>query len=313
MKRDIKECFKDYVSECTYAARLSPATVENYKRAFGMLVRLIDDLSLDTLTQVTMVEFFKRLDTRSRTVGRDENRQGVKKTTIATYWGKLNSFFEWLRIKKLIEQNPLAGMKRPKMTYTDRRYLTQQEVKKIFNALIAHPSKNPLVQKRDVFFITILLFAGLRREELMSLEPRDFNLDRRILTVRGETSKSGETRHLPIHSNIISAYKDFMHERNRSGYTSPYLAVSGSRDEKLTIDGLKHWVKKLCRLSGVKFHPHRFRHTFAVNFLKKSKNIFELKQLLGHKDIKMTQNYLRCIPTEEMRRDLESLDVDDMM
>jgi integrase len=72
-------------------------------------------------------------------------------------------------------------------------------------------------------------------------------------------------------------------------------------------------VKSVSKRAGVKFHLHQFRHTFAVNFLKSTNNIAHLMQLLGHKDIRMTMTYLRCLPTEGMRGGIESLTIEDFV
>jgi site-specific recombinase XerD len=81
----------------------------------------------------------------------------------------------------------------------------------------------------------------------------------------------------------------------------------------LSFDGLKHLVTVLRKWSGVRFHVHQFRHTFAVNFLKSSNNIAKLKQLLGHKDISMTIQYLRCLPPTEMRGDINGMSIDEFI
>jgi site-specific recombinase XerD len=115
-------------------------------------------------------------------------------------------------------------------------------------------------------------------------------------------------RQLPLHSTVLLYLKDYLKERKN--YITQYLIVSSSRDDKLSYDGLQHLINKLRLYSGVKFHLHQFRHTFAVNFLKSSNNLATLRQLLGHKDIKMTMVYLRCLPVDEMRNDVENMDID---
>ncbi|RJO59499.1 hypothetical protein C4546_01995 [Candidatus Parcubacteria bacterium] len=58
---------------------------------------------------------------------------------------------------------------------------------------------------------------------------------------------------------------------------------------------------------------HQFRHTFAVNVLNNGSDIAKLKQLLGHRDIRMTATYLRCLPTSAMRGDVETLTLDNLV
>ena len=52
---------------------------------------------------------------------------------------------------------------------------------------------------------------------------------------------------------------------------------------------------------------------FAVNFLRQSNNVYKLKELLGHKDISMTAMYLRCLPVDELRGDVEKMSIDNLI
>jgi len=58
------------------------------------------------------------------------------------------------------------------------------------------------------------------------------------------------------------------------------------RDDRLNYDGLKQLVTALVQPSGVTFCLQQFQYSFAMNFLKSSNNIAELKQLMGLTNIK---------------------------
>ena len=236
---------------------------------------------------------------------------GVKKATIAAYWTKLNSFFKWLERLQYISRNPFQDFKQPTITYEDRKYLKRGDIEKILTAILIHCDTNILLLKRNLVIFYILLFCGLRREELLQLQIRDVDIEKKMLTVRAETSKSRRTRYVPLHSQVLLHLREYLQERRK--YTTPRLIVSNGRDEGLTQNGLKHLVDTLRKISRVSFSLHQFRHTFAVIFLKANNNIAKLRQLLGHSDIRSTILYLRCLPPNEMRGDIENMSIDNLV
>jgi integrase len=307
MRKDIQNLFDEFMYECEFARKLRPKTMRGYRDTFELLVRLTPGLALEDISTPTITNFFKILQERKRIVGKGVIKCGVKKSTIATYWKNLNGFFEWLKLNSYIDRNPFASLSFPTPVYEERKFLKKEEVEKILTAILRH-ANNTLILKRDLVIFYTLLYCGLRKEELISLQIRDIDLQRRMLTVRAETSKTPRTRFIPLHSQLVLHIKDYLRERGQ--YTSPYLFVSSTRDERLGTDGIAHLVRRVVRLTGIRFHAHQFRHTFAVNFLKGSNNVVKLQQLLGHRCISMTMAYVRCLPTNEMREDVEHMSID---
>jgi len=254
-----------------------------------------------------MVEFFQQLQERSRVVGKAKYVTGVKKSTIITYWNKYNRFFSWLVQNGYIERNPLYGLKRPRQVFDSKKFLDKEEIEKILTAILL-TSKSSFLLKRNLVIFYLFLFCGLRREEMILLHVRDIDLNKKMLTVRAITSKVERTRFIPLQSQLIVHLKDYLQERKN--YKSPYLIVSRNRDSGLSYNGLKHLVITLQAASGVNFHVHQLRHTFAVNFLNYSNNIAKLQQLLGHTNPAMTLQYTRCLPPSAMRTDLENMRID---
>ena len=170
-----------------------------------------------------------------------------------------------------------------------------------------------MVRKRNTAIFNLFLYTGIRKSELLGLKLIDFNFDIEELTVRAEISKSKINRVIPLNRRLISILKDYLKERKSLGYKTEYFFVSNNSDNKFTEHGLKNTVTKIVEESGVKFHVHRFRHSFAINLINNGSDIMKIKQLLGHKDIRMTAAYLRCIPSNAMRGDIEDLNMDDML
>jgi len=311
--REITRLHEEFIAELRHSARLSPETLRGYARSFRLLTSLIPELSVGLLTRSTMTEFFRRLETRRRSVGGRE-RVGVKASSLATYRGNLNRFFVWLQEQGKIPANPLSGIPQPRVDYGDRKYLGRVAVERIFACLvIGRPWRTRFLRKRNLAIFAALLYSGLRKGELLAVHVTDLNLDRLELTVRAETSKSRMRRLVPINSALRQALEDYLDERSKRGDRSEYLFTSGTGDQPFTRDGLKHLCDQVQRASGERFHPHQFRHTFAVNFLNRGGDVAKLRQLLGHRDIRMTSLYLRCLPTNAMRADVENLQLDALL
>jgi site-specific recombinase XerD len=305
--KDIQILFDEFLFECEYSRKLRPATLKGYRDVFTLFLKLMPGTGTEDITSKIVLNFFKALEVRNRIVGKGAIRRGVKKSTIATYWSKLAGFFTWLQANNHIRQSPFTALAYPTPSYEDKKFLKREEVEKIIAGVIKS-AKSALVLKRNLLLIYIFLFCGLRREEVLSLQIRDLDLERKLLTVRKEISKSARTRQVPIHQQVELLLKDYLKERKT--YTCQYLFVSSNGDHHLSADGLEHVIGKLSKVSGVRFHAHQFRHTFAVNFLKTSNNLAKLRQLLGHKNILVTTQYLRCLPPSEMKADIAALDID---
>jgi integrase/recombinase XerD len=301
-EKNLKQLFDEYVKECQFSARLSPVTLRGYKEVFHLFISIMPEvIDVRDLIPEMMVEFFKRIETRERIVGKNTIKKGIKKSTVKTYWSKLNSFFEWLYRKALILENPLITIKPPHTVYEDRRALTVDEIHKLYSAVT--------LLRRDTVMISLLIYCGLRRGEFISLEVSDIDFERRILTVRGQTSKSRKTRYMPIHLTLLFHLREYIKERNKCKYTTQYLIVSNKNDAGLSRQGLKHWVNKMSQKSGIKFHLHQFRHSFACILAKENSSAVNIQKLLGHSSLDMTMTYLRSIVASDFQSEIDKLNI----
>jgi len=316
----LKPLHQEFMGYSRFTRQVSAHTLRGYQNAFDLLLKRYPDVTTATLTPELLTGFFEWLQTRERIVGRGAIRQGVKKTTIATYWIKLTKFFSWLVLKGYLASNPLKdkALEFPRIRYDDRKYLERKDMKKILRAVSETIQwQNNLIRARNGAIIAVALYCGLRRTELLSLQVSDVDLTHARLIVRAETSKSQMSRTIPLNSEVRQALTEYLDERSRCPilYTSRSLWVAGNKNAPLKSEGLRYLVQMLCRESQVKFHLHQLRHTFAVNFLHNSgHSSFKLQGLLGHRSIVSTAAYTRCLPPEIVQADLERMaDVDNMV
>jgi len=310
VKKNIQQLFDEYMIECEFIQMLRPGTLQSRRQSFSNLKKIVPDLSIETLTSNNIAQFFKVLRTRNRVIGKGTIVSGVTKSTVAKYWSDYNSFFSWLKTKAIISNNPLSEMKRPSPRFENRQYLEKMDVGKIITAILFQ-SDSDFLKIRNLVIFYILLLCGLRRKELLALEMKDIDFVEKTLTIRFETSKGNRTRLIPLHPDLITYLKQYL--KVRKHYTTPFLIVSSKKDAGLTNEGLNRLVATLSKQSKVKFHLHQLRHTFAVNFLKNTNNVAKLQQLLGHVDVSITVQYLRCLPPSEMQGDIATMSIDNFM
>lgn len=309
---DLRQLFREYTYECRFTKRLSPETIRGYEQTFKNFTKVMPEVTTTrSLTPEMMTEFFQRLQVRKRIVGKGIEKVGIKASTVHTYGSKLNSFFEWLTQKGLIDVNPVQKLKLPQPVYDDHRALRKEEIEKIIAAIQMH-SMNSFILRRDMMVISLLIFCGLRRGEIIGLQVRDVDFDKGVLTIRGETSKSKRTRYLPINPSLDMHLREYIKERKDRRYQTEYLIASTNSDGRLTQHGFKHMVKRLERLSGVRFHLHRFRHTCAINLANQNTSAVKIQKFLGHTDLRMTDRYLRSMGVEDLREEVNKLSLDNL-
>lgn len=302
---NIKQCFNHYLSECEYSKRLSIHTINSYKDVMKNFSNLMPEVLTPKDIQPYVVhEFFKRLGERAK-----QNGKQLKASTIRTYFNKLMVFFRWLEFQGFIEKKSLTTKltKPPNPTYQDQKMLSEITISKIISAISLYNLDNEFRLKRDLVIIKILLYTGVRRGELLGLRIQDVDFSNRMLFINGSTSKSKKSRYIPLHFSLLTELKFYLKMREQKSITNSYLIVSTIKDSAFTSHGIKYWVDKYNRLSGVKFHLHQFRHTFACNLALKGTNIISIKNLLGHSTTQMTEQYLRSINTENTRFDIDNL------
>ena len=310
MKKELQSLFRDYIDYCVITKELSPQTVRGYKEVGTLFfkimpeVKYVEDLSHDVITK-----FFQRLNNRKRLIGREYVIRDIKPSTKRTYGSKLHSFFDWLMLRGDLMKNPITKGDLPKPDYSDKRALERQSIDRILTSILEY-SKNSFILKRDLALVYVLLFCGVRRNELVSIKVLDIDLHKASLIVRKETSKSKNTRILPLNAATVRHIEDFLAERRRRNYKCEYLFTSSSQDSKLTVHGLKHIVDRLIKRSGVKFHIHRFRHSYACALVREKVGSVKLQKLMGHTDLRMTERYLRSLDIDDMRGDVEALSLD---
>lgn len=309
---NLSKLHEQFLKHKLHAVGTSPKTIENYRYNFHLLLQYKPDIKIYELSEETIVNFMEFLNTRLRKVGKAYIVRTYKNSSLASVRGKLNTFFEWLVERGYLLENPYHKIKYPDVSYTDIRAFSPRELEKIIFAVSTKINwPNLLIKKRNIAIVMMLVLTGVRKEELIGLQLNDVDLDRALVKIRAETSKSKRSRLIPI-SNQLSPYlEDYL--LYRKDFSTRLFWVSGFRKVPFTIHGIKHFTRLISKETKINCHLHRFRHTFAVNYYKQTKDLFGLQQIMGHRSLKMTLSYLRSMPDEHLVEQMKKMIIKEIL
>lgn len=234
-----------------------------------------------------MQEFFARKGARnlhSITAGLYEEFEsdvlkGRKPKTRKNYLTLLKVMLNYAVKWGVIEKNPLAGVKPPKVVKTFH-FFSKNEIIKLIKA-----SDEPLKTG-----IIILINTGMRRGELFNLRWRDVDLRAKKLRVwpyEDFVPKGKQPRSIPLNDESLSILRRLKKENRDSEYVfRPYR----------NLHTLRRQFTALARKLGLKGTLHDLRHTFASHLAMESVPIPVIKDLLGHSDISTTMIYAYLSP-----------------
>lgn len=146
---------------------------------------------------------------------------------------------------------------------------------------------------------TMLAFAydaGLRREELCSLQTGDLDPSRRMLRVRAETTKGRRERVLPYSVSSSELLQKYLEQRRTLGRKRGPLFLSESRrnhGQPISIWSWSKIVRRLAHQVGVeRFSTHTLRHLCLTDLARAGWDIHEIATFAGHRSIQTTLLYI---------------------
>lgn len=192
--------------------------------------------------------------------------------TFRSYFLVARSFFRWMGAADVFADLKPPSVKRPPSKPYNRR-----ELRRLLSAASDH---------RERAMIIVLLSTGMRAAELVAMRTEDVDWDVGYVRIRG---KGDKVRRVALGSFALQALRDYVRRRRPRSYLWP---ARGQPTAHMRADSLYHLIQRLGERAGVAGAcPHRFRHTFAHQFLEAGGNVGDLQVLLGHSSVRMSLEY----------------------
>ena len=179
--------------------------------------------------------------------------------------------------------NPIPGRKL-KEPEGRTRWLSLAEAEKLVDAASSNERAPYLAD-----FLTLALNTGMRRGEMLGLEWRRVDLQRRVISLEAAHTKTGKSRSVPLNDNARAALINRARFRAETCPGSPWVFAN---DKGARISSFKRSFATACRVAGIEdFRIHDLRHTCAAWLVTAGVPLPEVRDLLGHSSVTMTERY----------------------
>jgi len=266
--------FSNFLRARQYLQNVTPATLEWYRVSFQWLPS-------ETPTQAELNEMVIRM-----------REKGLKATGCNSFIRAINAYLHWA---SGATRKCGAGCVHPRIQQLKEPQLilptfTESQVRRF----VADRPKGKY-RRRLHLLVLFLLDTGCRISEALGVRVRDIDFDNLLVTLDGKGRKQ---RIVPFSFELRRA----MFNHCKQGNHTPDHFLFASRSQTALGKRVMHRdVKKYCLDLG--FAPparmlHAFRHTFAVNYLRRGGSVFHLQKVLGHTSLDMTRKYANLVTTD---------------
>ena len=262
------ETFIDYVARRIEERNdIKPSTKANHRKLLTSLDEFGKILYFSDLTKSNVADYYNFL------LGKEVIIQGkvqkLKLTTTSSYMKFLKVYINDAIQHDKLDKNPCNGLKVKRGSAENGRWLSLEELSRIEN-IENIPSSLKII--RDLFLIQC--YTGMAYTELMDFSPEKLTEIDGVTVLSGKRKKSGEsyvTVIYPTLKNLLDKYNYNIPKRTNQSYNRALkiLSMACNIDKPLAT----HWARRTC----------------GMLMLNKGYSIEVVAKVLGHSDIKTTQ------------------------
>lgn len=208
--------------------------------------------------------------------------KGLSNRTVNIHISIIRKVVNFAIDKGFLAQSPIKKYPMLKESKKQHAFLTPDEVKALIDNITCE-----LTKKRVLFGV----LTGMRPAELAYLSWNDVDFYTKTVKVQakeGWRPKTSEERIIPLCEDALNILKE-LYKTKKSKW------VFSNTDKPVL--SIKKALKTAAKKAGIQksVSPNMIRHTFATTALLSGASIIEVKEILGHSQIKTTARYLHTL------------------
>jgi integrase len=179
----------------------------------------------------------------------------------------------------MLEKNPVAGVPLFNADNKVERYLDDAQLQGLLQVL--QTDANRTVCRIALF----LLSTGCRLNEALRATWAQVDRDRRVWRIPASNSKSKKVRSVPLNDSAL----EVLAELDTKGKFEHLFVNEETKKPYTTI--MKVWSRLRTKAGVPHLRLHDLRHQYASFLVNSGRTLYEVQQILGHSDPKVTQRY----------------------
>ncbi len=276
----IKQLLKEYDYELKSAMGLSKNTIAAYMHDLNAYYDYLVFKAIEHPNHITKATIHSYLMTL--------RKKHLSASTVSRKLSAIKGFHQFLVNERVVEDNVILSISRPKQRKRLPEVLTLQELESMI--MVASASSTPLA-KRNTAMIELLYGSGLRITELIQLKTSDLHLNQGFINIIGKGQKE---RIVPIGNMAQTALRIYLESARLELSKVPTPFVFLNRFGKpIGRVGFFKILKSIASEAGIDktVSPHTLRHSFASHLLEAGVDLRYVQEMLGHTDISTTEIY----------------------
>ena len=272
---------------------LSRSTMIGYRNDLEHLwlytLEHFDNIPITELTEDELTEFFYYCKMQGNNTKRLKRRMAT-----------ISSFYKFLRKKKIIKEDPMEFIDRPKKdsSVITQTFLDKYQIASIKTILKQRYEESKTVPARHraisyLIYATLSLSTMARVNAICNIKWKQIDLSNRVIT--DVLEKEGKVVTLYFSKEVAEYLKELKKFRRDNGINDGgFLFVTKTNNEyhQVSKSALNQWAKKIGSMIGVPtLHPHDFRHTQATLLKDAGMPLEDISALLNHESTETTNQF----------------------
>jgi site-specific recombinase XerD len=216
-----------------------------------------------TLQELTAFEF-KRYIAELQT-------RGLAPNTVHGFFETLKAFANWAAREGYPIDPGVLRARAPKVPQQEMETYSEAQIDALLRAA---PEGWPRMA------ILILLGTGIRVGELCALNLTDIEDEGDAAFLNIQRGKGGKFRRVPVSRRLRRELIRYLN-RVRPDVSAPDLLLRPD-GRPVQVKTVVELFQRLRQRVGFRVHAHKFRHTFATEYLRQGGEIERLRRILGH-------------------------------